>query len=162
MGCKTRRRLIVRRHDMAPRKSILLIVVSVVQTIFWLPFLFMQPWTLPTPVVFSHRWVVWFPGAFDLGTATDFFPAVVMIAGGLLAIVIGFRRRLTHRFIDVAVWCEILAAVVFVLMYVIGTVAGVRFWPIQCFVILPFQVVPPLASVFFLRRRRRTIQPVTP
>jgi hypothetical protein len=150
----------VKRHDMAPGKSIMLIVVSLVQTIIWLPYLSILPWTLSVPVR-DGRWIIWWcSGTFDLGTATDFFPAVMMVIAGLLAVTIGFRRRLTNRIIRIAVWLEVLAVAVLVAMDVIGAIAGVvRFmWTYSLLLVL--LVAPPITTVLLLRRRRLMIQPL--
>lgn len=109
------------------------------------------------PILVGHRWIVRVPGNFDLGTAIDFLPAVVMVIAGSLAIAVGFRKKLTSWFVDIVVWLDVLAVITLVAMDIIGTASGVKFWNSYGLALTPFQFVPPIAGISLMKRRARFI-----
>jgi hypothetical protein len=109
------------------------------------------------PLLVGHRWIVQFPANFDLGIATNFLPAVVMVIAGLLAIAVGFRKRLTSWFVGIAVWLDVLAIIILIVMDIIGTATGVKFWNSYYLALTPFQFVPPIAGISLMKQRARFI-----
>ena|ERR1051326_499052 len=101
--------------------------MGLLQALVWLPNLFDPPWSLPTPLIFG-RWILWSGSYFDLGRATDFFPALSMVLSGLFMSLVGFRRIFTDRSLKRAILAEGLAILVLVLMQLIGSASGVWQW----------------------------------
>jgi hypothetical protein len=146
---------------MATRRSIALIVLGLLQTVFWFPYVLDPPWTLPSPLQVG-RWTVWLSGTFDLGTAKDFVPAAAMVVAGVLVMTTGFRRSLTNRFVTAAIWGDTAAILGLIVMNVIATLAGVVHWAsVDAWLLLTLFLWfgPPLAGIVLLWRRKQTITP---
>src|SRR5262245_66072834 len=93
---------------MPMKRSITGFVLALVQTIFWAPYLFPIPWTLPEPMKFG-RYVLWSDFHFDLGSAIDFIPAVAMVLAGVLGMVVGLRRDLASPFLIWTIRADLVA-----------------------------------------------------
>ena len=93
-----------------------IILLGTIQTCYCLPHLSLPAWTPPMPFVFSHEWVAWVGRAFDLGTVTDFVPAIGMVTAGLLTALVGVNERFCQRFIQSAICFQGLAILVLFVM----------------------------------------------
>lgn len=96
-------------------KTIPLLFLGIFQAWFWLPRLNPQPWVPPAPFVFSHEWIAWC-SRIDLGTATDFIPAVAMFLAGFLTALAGIGQREKNRFVGISILFQMLAITTVVVM----------------------------------------------
>lgn len=96
-------------------KTIPLLFLGGFQACYWLPRLASPPRVLPTPFFFSHEWIFWC-FRIDLGTATDFIPAVVMFLAGFMTALAGTRQLGKNQFVGISILFQTLAIAITVVM----------------------------------------------
>ena len=145
---------------MITRRSFGLFVLALLQTVFWIPYLFEVPWTLPEATMIGRHWL-WSDVHFDLGTATDFVPAVAMVLAGACAMTVGLRRHLSSSAILWAIRADAGALFVLTGMIAVGILTGVAQWTGSgwwLLLTLLLWFAPPIASIALMKRRRRLLE----
>jgi hypothetical protein len=148
---------------MIPRRSFGLFILAMLQTLFWIPYLFNVPWTLPEATMIGRHWLL-SDFHFDLGTATDFVPAVAMVLAGTCAMNVGLRRDLSRSAILWAICADAVALFVLTGMIAVGILTGVAQWTGSGWwlvLTLLLWFAPPILSIALMKRRTKLLEHAT-
>jgi hypothetical protein len=143
---------------MAKRRSFALFSLALLQSVFWTPYLFHVPWQLPEGRNIGGHWL-WSDFYFDLGTATDFVPAVGMVVAGVFGMAVGVRRHSSMFLLSVAIFADFSAVLVLIGIETVGQIIGVIRWG-KIGLGFVFNVLlwfgPPVLSMMFMQRQKRS------